>query len=305
MAKRTFKQADVPPRRRAVGIGTTSPIFTADDVTSIASKALPIMKGRNPDHIAVAWSDAFFHAAEFLPFEVHDAPSQLRDFYAGVDEAARALLKALGFTGNPAFVIGEAEARGAPSADAIGHLKGLLTPAKAGDVPLHVSLARRVSAPDWKPGDPLPINAALEAAPYAVALLAMTARIGRESYARAPSAKSGPKRSKFRQELFEVLAGSFGYAFGYEPDTSSERLQRDNASQVWIAWLFSTAAERLAGCILLDMTGEAERSRLAAAHPLVCKVRETAQLKPGTLANLLAEGQRRRPGDEPGVVASF
>lgn len=311
MPKRTFKQADVPPLRRPVSIGSAVPIFTAADVAGIAKKVLSIKKGRSLDDVAAAWSQAFFHSADFLPFRIHDAPNQLQDFYSGVDEAARALLKALGFTGTPAFVLGEMKALNAPSADAIERLKGVLSNADAKAAPLHFAMALRVAPPGYKETDREPFNAALNAAPYAVALLALTAVIAEKAYAKAikeERAKSGPKPSKFRHELFETLAAGFDFAFGYVPDTGSERLKKDNASQVWIAWLFRTAAERLAGCILLDMTDEAERAGLAEAHPLVCKVQELAQLKPGTLANLLAKGQRRNAAMAemtPDTVVSF
>lgn len=305
MVKRTFKPADVPPRRRAVGTGTTAPIFTAEDVAAIVPQVLPIMKGRNPSHIAAAWSDAFFHAAEFLAFEVHDAPSELRDFYAGVDKAARALLMALGFTGDPALVIAEIEAGNARPVDAIERMKWLLSNADEKAAPKHFNVAVRVAPPDYKQRNKEPFNAGLDAAPYAVALLALSAQLGRKFSANALPAKSGPKSSKFQRELFEILAGGFGYAFGFAPDTSSERLEKDNASQVWIAWLFGIAAERIAECIMLDVTDKAERAKLADAHPLVCKVREMAQLAPVTLADLLAKGQRRKAAVTPGAVVSF
>ncbi len=301
MPKRTFKQAAVPPLRREVSIGEIAPVFTAADVLAMRRLiGVSIRDNRSADNVAVAWSKAFSNAAVYLPFEVHTAPNELQDFYKGVDEAARALLKALGFSGNAALAIAEATARDGPPILAIEHLKKPLSWVGAEALPFHKDVAARVIVRKGRKGSLEPVNAALDVAPYSVALLALSARVGRMAYSAATPAKSGPKPGRFRPELFQALAAGFGYAFGQAPDTSKDRAEEDNTSTAWIGWIIRTAADRIEGCILHDVADEVQRTALASAHPLVKGVRRLAKRSNVTLANQLATAQRKLAARQPG-----
>ena len=265
-------------------------LFAEVDVSTIATRVgLPIKSKLSADLIAEDWSDLFFASSPWLVHTYGPTGSELRSFYARVDKAAVTLLDALGLPRNSAEVVQAAQQEGCAVSRALEHLCWNFQSGSRDWLHLALPIADRLVKDGQDEDGPTYVKAALDRAPFGVALIAFLAR--RARILNSTTQEGGAPYNYFQRDVYERLAIAFKVAFGKSPEVGSERFQ-DCASTRWVRCVLAVAAARASQCIQPDN------------HPLVTAIKKEASRTPATKADALAEAEHRVQlyKDNPGAV---